>query len=56
MLTRTGQLVFPWAEAPNTASVCEVAPGILWARLPLPFRLNHVNIWLIEGCRWLDGD
>ena len=29
----------------------EVAPGILWARIPLPFRLNHINVYLIE-----DGD
>jgi glyoxylase-like metal-dependent hydrolase (beta-lactamase superfamily II) len=28
-----------------------VAPGILWLRLALPFRLDHVNIYLIE-----DGD
>ena len=26
-----------------------VAPGIHWARLSLPFRLNHINVWLIEG-------
>jgi glyoxylase-like metal-dependent hydrolase (beta-lactamase superfamily II) len=26
----------------------EVAPGLLWARLPLPFRLDHVNIYFIE--------
>lgn len=39
-------------EVPPTGSECiEVAPGILWARLKLPFRLNHVNIYLIE-----DGD
>jgi glyoxylase-like metal-dependent hydrolase (beta-lactamase superfamily II) len=25
-----------------------VAPGLLWARLPLPFRLDHVNVWLLE--------
>lgn len=48
MLARTGQLEFPWAEAPDTGFAREVAPGILWARLPLPFRLNHVNVWLIE--------
>lgn len=26
----------------------EVADGIFWVRLPLPFRLNHVNIWLLK--------
>lgn len=44
-------LQFPFPEAPVTASTTEVAPGILWTRIPLPFRLDHVNIYLIE-----DGD
>lgn len=26
----------------------EIAPGLLWLRMPLPLRLNHVNIWLLE--------
>ena len=26
----------------------DVAPGIFWLRLPLPFRLNHINVYLIE--------
>lgn len=31
----------------------EVAPGLLWLRLPLPLALNHVNLWLIdEGNGW----
>ncbi|MEO5335924.1 MAG: MBL fold metallo-hydrolase [Magnetospirillum sp. WYHS-4] len=29
----------------------EVAPGILWHRQPLPFKLDHINLWLLE-----DGD
>ena len=29
----------------------EVATGILWLRLPLPFALDHVNVWLLD-----DGD
>lgn len=44
-------LDFPWPAAPATGEVMEVAPGILWTRIPLPFRLDHVNIFLIE-----DGD
>jgi glyoxylase-like metal-dependent hydrolase (beta-lactamase superfamily II) len=45
------ELVYPFADAPETGAVMEVAPGILWTRIPLPFRLNHVNVYLIE-----DGD
>ena len=53
MLTKTdqGTLVFPFAEPPAPGQVIEVAPGILWARIPLPFRLNHINVYLID-----DGD
>ena len=53
MLTKTDQnpLVFPFAEPPAPGQVIEVAPGILWARIPLPFRLNHINVYLID-----DGD
>ena len=49
MLTKA--LSFPFAAPPATGDVIEVAPGVLWARIPLPFRLDHVNVYLIE-----DGD
>jgi len=30
-----------------------VTPGVLWVRLKLPFRLNHVNIYLLaDGDGW----
>jgi glyoxylase-like metal-dependent hydrolase (beta-lactamase superfamily II) len=41
-------LVYPWSGVPEPGEAWQVAPGVLWARMPLPFRLNHVNIWLIE--------
>jgi glyoxylase-like metal-dependent hydrolase (beta-lactamase superfamily II) len=44
-------LTFPFSEPPATGQLIEIVPGILWTRVPLPFRLNHVNIFLIE-----DGD
>ena len=33
---------------PPPGETREVAPGVLWLRMPLPFALNHVNLWLIE--------
>lgn len=33
---------------PTGDDLVEVAGGIFWARLPLPFRLNHVNIFLFD--------
>ncbi len=47
----TEPLAFPFEAPPQAGTVREVAPGILWARIPLPFRLDHVNVYLIE-----DGD
>lgn len=41
-------LEFPFAEPPGLNEIREVAPGILWARIPLPFQLNHVNVYFIE--------
>jgi len=26
----------------------ESPPGVLWLRMPLPFALNHINLWLLE--------
>ncbi|WP_210496883.1 MBL fold metallo-hydrolase [Microvirga antarctica] len=47
-MSKTSRLDFPWKTPPAKGTVTEVAPGLLWARLPLPFRLNHVNVWLME--------
>jgi glyoxylase-like metal-dependent hydrolase (beta-lactamase superfamily II) len=44
-------LSFPWADPPGPGTTLEVAPGVRWVRMPLPFRLNHINLWLIA-----DGD
>ena len=33
---------------PEPGRPIEIAPGILWVRLALPFRLDHVNVYLIE--------
>jgi glyoxylase-like metal-dependent hydrolase (beta-lactamase superfamily II) len=42
---------FAQATPPQPGHTIEVAPGILWARISLPFRLDHVNIYFID-----DGD
>ena len=37
-------------EAPATdGSVVEVADGILWARMPMPMALDHINVYLLRG-------
>ena len=40
-------------DAPEPGTLTELAPGILWLRLALPFALNHVNIHIIDdGTGW----
>ncbi|HEX6137380.1 MAG TPA: MBL fold metallo-hydrolase, partial [Casimicrobiaceae bacterium] len=33
---------------PQPGETRAIAPGVLWLRMPLPFALNHVNLWLLE--------
>lgn len=42
------ELTYCYDRPPKGPETFEVAPGILWARVPLPFRLDHVNVWLIR--------
>ena len=48
MDSATPSLVFPHAQPPGPGNVTPIAPGVQWFRLPLPYRLDHVNIYLIE--------
>ncbi|HVY07350.1 MAG TPA: MBL fold metallo-hydrolase [Burkholderiales bacterium] len=44
---------FPFAEPPAAGTVREVLPGLYWLRMPLPFALNHINLWLLrDGKGW----
>ena len=47
----TKGLSFPFKTPPETGHSLEVVPGVHWVRMPLPFRLDHINLWLLE-----DGD
>ncbi|HUN98171.1 MAG TPA: MBL fold metallo-hydrolase [Bradyrhizobium sp.] len=40
-------LRYPFEDHPGPDQVVEVMPGALWVRLKLPFRLNHVNVYLL---------
>lgn len=48
-----GKIRFPFRDAPAEGAVTEVAAGVLWARLPLPMALDHVNIYALDdGETW----
>jgi glyoxylase-like metal-dependent hydrolase (beta-lactamase superfamily II) len=46
------ELEYP-LTTPAPGEVLEVAPGVWWIRMPLPFRLDHVNLWALrDGEGW----
>lgn len=46
----TDSLVFPHSP-PARGELTEIAPGVRWIRLPMSYRLDHINVWVID-----DGD
>lgn len=44
-------LHYPHTVPPSAGELIEVAPGVFWLRMPLPFQLDHINLWLLR-----DGD
>lgn len=42
-------LRYPLEQAlPQPGTALDIAPGIRWLRMPLPFALNHINLWLLR--------
>ena len=41
-------LDYPFAAPPAPGTTTVVAPAIHWLRMPLPFALDHINLWLLE--------
>lgn len=43
------QLHYPLGDQmPEPGGTLEVAPGVRWVRMGLPFALNHINLWLLR--------
>lgn len=43
------QLAYPFGDVlPAPGNLHEVAPGVRWLRMPLPFALDHINLWLLD--------
>jgi glyoxylase-like metal-dependent hydrolase (beta-lactamase superfamily II) len=46
-------LQFPVAAPPRPGETLPIASGVHWLRMPLPFALDHINLWLLEdGAGW----
>ena len=39
---------YPFEQQPAADEALELVPGLRWVRMPLPFELNHINLWLLE--------
>ena len=48
-LTGEKALAFPLNDTlPALGQALQVASGIFWIRMALPFALDHINLWLLK--------
>ena len=40
---------YPFADMPNPGEILKINDEIFWIRMPLPFALDHINLWLIKN-------
>ena len=41
-------IFFPCGSPPTSGHAREIALGVLWIRMPMPFTLDHINLWAIK--------
>lgn len=53
MIDESGKarLEYPLGAIPEPGTWMQVVPGVNWIRMPLPMKLDHINLWALE-----DGD
>lgn len=55
--TASDSITYPAFPVPEGGQAIEVADGIFWIRMPLPFALDHINLWLLrDGKGWVQVD
>ncbi len=42
------QISYPFENLPAPGATLPVTAGVHWLRMPLPFALDHINLWLLE--------
>lgn len=45
------EIIYPFDRTIPAEAPFVIAPDVVWLRMPLPYVLNHVNVWLLK-----DGD
>lgn len=54
---QSDSLSYPWETPPDRGAWQVVAEGVLWLRMPLPFSLDHINLYLLRhGDGWVIVD
>ncbi len=49
MNAQEAELLYPLGDAlPAAGATLELAPGVKWIRMGLPFALDHINLWLLR--------
>jgi len=44
---------YAYDTRPEPGQSIEIMPGIRWLRMPLPFQVGHINLWLLQDSgRW----
>ena len=51
MSKTSGRIHYEFEFQPEIGEAVDILPGVKWLRLPLPFMLGHINVWLLR-----DGD
>jgi glyoxylase-like metal-dependent hydrolase (beta-lactamase superfamily II) len=41
-------LSYEYEFCPEIGEAIDILPGLKWLRLPLPFMLGHINVWLLQ--------
>ena len=44
----TGTIEYAFDQAPAPGATTRIDAGIQWLRMPLPFALSHINLWLLD--------
>jgi glyoxylase-like metal-dependent hydrolase (beta-lactamase superfamily II) len=48
VLSKAQQIIYTDTPTPEPGELTQITPGVFWLRMPLPFELDHINLYLIE--------
>lgn len=48
-MTPQQELTYPWGDTlPEAGYALTIADGVRWIRMPLPYPVDHINLWLLR--------